>query len=84
MRWTKEYDFLGVGNGAVSLQEEEHEKEQHLVLPLTGKDLRKNVLYLASTWDGILTLKYALAFPEAEAKRIQTCRRSLDHAAPMR
>jgi hypothetical protein len=42
MLWTKKYDFLGIGNSAVSLQEEEHENEQHLVSP-TRKDFRKNV-----------------------------------------
>jgi hypothetical protein len=42
MFWAKKYDFLGIGNSAVSLQEEEHENEQHLV-SRTGKDFRKDV-----------------------------------------
>jgi hypothetical protein len=42
MLWAKKYDFLGIGNGAVSLQEKEHEKEQHLVSP-AGKYFGKNL-----------------------------------------
>jgi hypothetical protein len=51
MLWTKKYDFLGISNGAVNLQEEEHEKEQHLISPIIGKDFRKNILYLPSRRD---------------------------------
>jgi hypothetical protein len=62
MLWTKKYDFLGISNSAVSLQEEEYEKEQHLV-SLAGKDFTVERIYLLSTWDGVLLE----ALPEASS-----------------